>query len=154
MSDHLQSNTEKSSNEHPIWLSFLSTLLGCAAFWYAWLRFTNLLGRSDTNWYEWIQPSLVFLFGLMSLGSAVLFILRKADASSYFKLGLAIIPLTLFINLLILLFRAVTSLWQGNAGFLLERVLSQPQKFILILVIIIALIMLDRLNNSENAKNK
>lgn len=154
MSEHLQSNTEKSSNRHPIWLSLISTLLGCAAFWYAWLRFTNLLGRSDTNWYDWIQPSMISLFGLLSLGSAVLFILRKPDASSYFKLGLAIIPLTLFINLMILLFRAAASLWQGNTGFLLERVLSQPQKFILIPVIILALIMLDRLNNSENAKNK
>lgn len=154
MSEYLQSNPEKSSNGHPVWLSFISTLLGGAALWYAWLRSTNLLSRSDINWYDWIQPSMVVLFGLLSLGSAMLFIMRKPEASSYFKLGLAIIPLTLFINLLILLFRGVTSLWQGNAGFLLERVLSQPQKFILIPVIIIALIMLDRLNNTEDQKTK
>jgi hypothetical protein len=154
MSEHLQSNTEKSSNEHPVWLSFISILLGGAGLWYAWLRVTNLLGRSDTNWYDWIQSSMIFLFGLLSLGSAALFMMRKPEASSYFKLGLAMIPLTLFINLMILLPRAAASLWQGNTGFLLERVLSQPQKFILIPVIIIALIMLDRLNNSENPKNK
>jgi hypothetical protein len=152
MRDDLESNSQNVSAKQEVLLCFTSVLLGGAAIWFSWLRFTNLFSRPNVSWYEWIQPSMVVLFAFLCLVAAILFVLRKPDAVSFFKLGLSVIPLILFINLVILLFRAAASVWQGDAGFILERVLSQPHKFILIPLIIIAWILLDRLSKSKDQK--
>jgi hypothetical protein len=154
MSKQLESDTEKTFNVQPILLAFISLVLGGTAVWYAWLRYASLMSRIDTGWHEWIQPLMVVLFGLLSLWAAVLFMLHKPDGLSYFKLGLSIIPLILFVNLVILLLKAVAGILQGNAAFLLDRVLSQPHKFIMIPIVIIALILLGVLNNTEDQKTK
>lgn len=152
MTDDLQSNIQNASAKQQALLCFMSVLLGGAAMWYVWLRITNLFSRPNVSWHEWVQPSMVALFAFLCLVATILFLFRKPEAVSYFKLGLSVIPLILFVNLMILLFRAVASVWQGDAGFILERVLSQPHKFILIPLIIVAWILLDRLSKSKDQK--
>lgn len=119
MSQHPESNTEQTSNRQQILSSLVIALLGVAAIWYAWLRFTSLATRTEIGWYEWIQPSMMVLFGVLSFWAALLSLLLRPDALFYFKLGLSIIPLILFVNLIILLFRVIAGILQGNAAFLL-----------------------------------
>lgn len=152
MNDHLQSSGQNTSTRQQAMLCFMSIVLSGAAIWYTWLRVTNLVSRADDRWYEWIQPLLMVLFAVICLVAAALFLFRKSEAASYFKLGLSVIPLILFVNLMILLVRAAASVWQGDAGFLLERVLSQPHKFVLIPLIIVAWILLERLSGSKDQK--
>lgn len=136
----------------PTWLlplmPFLGLILGVGALGYAWFRYSGILNRPEPHWYQWIQPALFGLMGILCLSAAILFILGRASAWSIFKLGLSIVPLVLFSNLVILVARGIQNIVQGNTTFVLERLIAQPQKLLLILVVLIALGLLGSLNES------
>lgn len=154
MKEQSETNFVNISHSQRVGFSILSLLLGGGALWYAWIRYTNLISRVDENWYGWINPSMIVLFGLACFWAAFLFITRNTSALSFFKLGLSIIPLTLFTNLVILVIRVIGSLLQGNTAPLIDRILSQPHKFLLIPIVIIAMMLLSAFTNAENQKTK
>jgi hypothetical protein len=152
MNAHPETNfTERSKS---ILYPFLSGIVGSGVLWYVWLRSLNLLQRADAQWYEWIQPVMLVLVGVMGLWATLLFIMRRPLALSVFKLGLSIVPLLLLVNLLILLIRVIVNVFQGNAGVLLERILNQPYKALLIPIIVIMLMLLGALTKNEDRKTE
>jgi len=144
---------EQSTAETPQWLlnllPFISIILGSGALWYAWLRYNSILNRPDYQWLSWIQPALIALMGLLCLSAAVLFIAGKPSGWSVFKVGVSIVPLVLFSNLVILVFRVIQNIIQGNASPFFDRLLTQPYKILLIPIVIIALVLLGSLGKRE-----
>jgi len=144
---------EKLANETSKWLRFLlpliSTALGSGALWYAWVRYNMLMNRTDSYWYGWIQVALIAFMGILCLSATVLSISGRSSGWSVFKLGLSIVPLLLFSNLVILVFRIVQSIMQGNAKLFFDRLLTQPQKLILIPIVIIVLLLLGALSEQD-----
>jgi hypothetical protein len=145
---------DKSSNEMPgenqVVLSILSALLGGGALWFTWLRYTVIVNRPESYWYDWFQLAGIALVGILCASAMILMILGKHSGQQIFKTGLSIIPLLLFTNLVILLFRAIQSAIQGNTSFLFERLASQPQKLIIIPIVVIVLILLRSLSKTEH----
>jgi len=145
---------ENSTSGTPKWLlilrPFVSALLGVSALWYAWYRYTNMAYRPDSQWYGWIQLALIAMMGILCLSAVALFVSGKSSGSSVFKAGLSIIPLLLFSNLVVLMFRAIQNIIQGNATFFLDRLIAQPQRIVLILIVLIALGLLGSLNERAN----
>jgi hypothetical protein len=144
---------EKLSMEISIWsaisLSVISATLGSGALWFTWFRYNSLLNRPEIEWYGRIQPIFFALMGILCLWAAILFVLRKPSGWPVFKTGLSMVPLLLFTNLLILLFRVIQNIFQGNVNFFFERVFAQPYKVILILAVVIALVLLGSLNEKR-----
>lgn len=143
-------NKDKKLAETLKWLPglipLLSLLLGGGALWYTWLRYASLVGQPNTYWYHWIQPAFFGFTGILCLVAAILFILGKSSGWPVLEMGLAIIPLLLFFNLIVFLFRGIQNLIQGTAGFFFDRLLAQPYKLILIPVIVIILTLFEILN--------
>jgi hypothetical protein len=139
---------EKLAHQTPrqtqVLLAVGSTILGLGALWYAWMRY-NLLAEPDSHWYGWIQVAAIRFVGLLCIWAAVLFILGKPSALPLLKVGISIVPLILFFNLIVLIFRVIHNLTQGNATLFLDSVFAQPQKFIVIPIIVIALLLLESL---------
>ena len=154
MNVHSESNLDERSKPGSILFLFPSGILGGGALWYAWLRFTSLISRIDADWYDWINPVMVLLLGFVCLWASLLFIIKNSSAMSIFKLGLSIVPVVLFVNLIILVIRVAIGILQGNAGFFLERILSYPHKALLIPIIVIALLILGVLTKTEEKKAK
>jgi hypothetical protein len=126
------------------------SILGGGAFWLAWLRFNQLSSWENFYLYGWVQAAGIALIGILSLWAALLFTFGRPSAQSVFKVGLSLIPILLFVNLTILLFRGFDNLLQGNANFFLERLFAQPSRVLLVLVIVMALAVL----NSWNKKSE
>ena len=135
------------------WLfPFISIILGGGALWYTWFRYTSMINQPDSQWYGWVQLALFVLMGILCVSAAVLFILGKSSGWSMFTTGLSIVPLILFSNLIILVFRGIQNIMQGNADLFLDRLIAQPQKIVLIVIVLIALGWLGTLN--ERNKNR
>ena len=132
---------EKLSNRTPKWLLILiSAVVGSGALWFAWFRYSIVVNRPEFNLYNWIQLAAIILVGILCLSATSLFILGKSSGGSVLKTGLSIIPLLLFLNLIILVFRVVQSIFQGNALSFISRFYVSPlNKAILVLVVIIIL---------------
>jgi hypothetical protein len=146
MSMHVKEKQAKTPN----WfLSALAFVLGIGALWFTWLRYESLGSQPDFYWYSWIQIAGIALLGILCLWASVLFLSGKSYGWPVFKAGLSIVPLILFFNLMILLYRVVENILQGNANFFFERVLSQPYKVILVVVIIVALTLLGSLQENK-----
>jgi hypothetical protein len=148
--NHQDENTVMKTSDKwlRILLPCLSTIFGGGALWYSWFSYTHLANQADAYWYQWIQPVFIGLTGILCLIATILFLLGSSSGRPVLEFGLSIIPLLLFFNLVILPFRVVQNLIQGNTGFLFDRLLSQPYKLILIPVIVIALIWLEALSKS------
>jgi hypothetical protein len=146
-----KSQNAKLKREH-IFLSFISTFLSGAALWYAWLRFNRMLNRPELNWYAWIQPAAMALVGVLCLLAAILLILGKPSGMSVFKAGLSIIPLLLFSNLVILVFRVIQNIIQGRAESMLIHLFTEPRN-LLIPIVVITLILLGYLGRNSPDKN-
>jgi hypothetical protein len=132
-------------------MSLLSLIPGGAALWYAWLRSGSLMNLPVVHWYQWVQPALFGLMGILCLLAAILFLLGRSSGWSVFKFGLSIVPLVLFSNLIVLLFRVIQNMLQGNPTFIFDRLVAQPQKILFVLIVLIALGWLGSLN--ERAKS-
>src|SRR5688572_22303422 len=115
---------EKLADETPKWsrvlLPLISTLLGSGTLWYALSRYNTLLNRPD--WYGWMQVAFIVLVGVLCIWATVLFILGKSSGLAVLKLGISIIPLILFVNLIVLLFRVIHNIMQGDAALFLDRI--------------------------------
>src|SRR5688572_15870784 len=122
---------EKLMDQTPKWLlnvlPFISTILGCSALWFAWLRYNSLVNGLEIHWYDWIQPVFIALMGLLCLWATPLFILGKPSGLSVFTYGLSIVPLVLFSNLVILVFRMIQNIIQGNAQSFFDSLFAQPR---------------------------
>jgi hypothetical protein len=140
------------SKQELLFLSFVSTILGGGALWYAWLRYNMMLNRPDLNWYGWIQPMAMALVGILCLSATILLILGKLSGRSVFKAGLSIIPLLLFSNLIILVFRVIQNIIQGRAQSIFDRLFTEPRN-ILIPIVVIALLLLGYLGRNTEDKN-
>jgi hypothetical protein len=144
--DQGQNNKARSST---ILLALSSLTLGGGAIWWAWLRYEDLARQSDSYWYSWVQLAGMALVGILCLLAAMLFFQGRQSARSVFKLGISIVPIILFANLMILVFHGIQNVLQGDASFFLDRILAQPYKLLFILVIVIALAVLGSLNEKE-----
>jgi hypothetical protein len=143
-------HVEEKQAKTPRWvLSALALVLGIGSLWFTWLRYESLSSQPDFYWYNWIQIAGIALLGVLCLWASVLFLWGKSHGWSVFKAGLSIVPLVLFFNLMILLYRVVQNILQGNASFFFERVLSQPYKVILVVVILVALTLLRSLQENK-----
>lgn len=150
MSDNFE-ETQAGETPKQLLLSLLSSILGVAALGYAWLRIGSLMNLPVVHWYQWIQPALFGLMGILCLLAAILFLFGRAPGWLVFKFGLLMVPLVLFSSLIILLFRVIQNMLQGNTTFIFDRLLAQPQKILFILIVLIALGWLGSLN--ERAKS-
>ena len=146
---------EKLADETPKWsrvlLPLISTLLGSGTLWYALSRYNTLLNRPD--WYGWMQVAFIVLVGVLCIWATVLFILGKSSGLAVLKLGISIIPLILFVNLIVLLFRVIHNIMQGDAALFLDRIFAQPNKFILIPIVVIILLWLESLTKRDKSNN-
>lgn len=146
---------EKLAYQTPKWLINLTPLaaiaLSGAAFWYAWLKYNNIMNQLESHWYVWISPVLIVLVGILCLLAAILFIAGKPSAWSVFMGGLSIIPIALFSNLVILIFRVIQNTVQGNADPFLARLSTSPLKTILtIIAIVIVLSVVEGIKKVKN----
>jgi hypothetical protein len=142
---------EKLSNQTPKWLQIIvSAILGGGGVWYAWFRYNTLVNRPDSSWYGWVQVAFLVLIGVLCIWATVLFIWGKPSGSSLLKLGISIIPLFLFSNLVILIFRVIQNIVHGDAALFLDRVFAQPHKFILIPIVVILLLWLESLTKRDS----
>lgn len=146
---------EKLPDQTPKWLAnllpFISTILGSAAIWFAWFRYNSIVIRPEFHWYDWIQPALIALMGILCLLATLLFILGKPSGLSVLTYGLSIVPLILFSNLVILVFRIIQNIIQGNAQSFFDNLFAQPRNMV-IPVVVIVLILLGYLE--KRVKNK
>jgi len=147
MDSHEEKNLHKSPSQ--LLPTLVSLILGGSVLWYTWFRYERLINQPVSNWYSWIQLAMIALIGILSLWAATLFILGKPAARDFFKLGLSAIPILLFINLIIFLVRVFQNILQGNASLFLERLFAQPYRILVILVVVIALIVLNWLNEKS-----
>ena len=131
-------------------LGSISFILGIGALWFAWFQYGRLINQQDFYWYNWVQLAMISLIGGLSLWAAILFVLGKPSARDFFKLGLAVVPILLFANLVAFLFRVFQNILQGNTGFFFERLFAQPYRILLILVLLIALTALGSLNQRKD----
>ena len=124
-----------------ILLSVVSTILGSGALWYSWFRYTSIVNRPDFQLYNWIQPAFIALMGILCLSATILFISGKSSGWSVFKAGLSIVPLILFSNLVILIFRVIQNILQGNAIPFISRLYVSPlNKAILAVALMLTLL--------------
>jgi hypothetical protein len=142
---------ENFDHQTPKWLMLLlSLLVGGGALWYAWFQYGNLMNQPQLDWYVWIRPVSMLLVGAFCLVAAVLFILDKASARSVFMGGLSIIPLMLFSNLIVLIFRVVQNIFQGNADPFPVNISASPLKVILnIIIVVIVLSVIQEIKKSK-----
>lgn len=133
------------TNLVPNWLTgflpLLSAVLGGGALWIAWFRHQHIVNQSEFHWYAWIQPIGLVLAGVLCLLATILFILGKASAWSVFKTGLSIVPLILFTNLLILVFRVTQSIVQGNGASFISRLYASPVNKVILAVVVIVILL-------------
>lgn len=146
---------EKVIDQTPKWLVNLTPLiaiaLGGVAFWYAWLKYNNIVNQPEFHWYIWISPVLMVLVGVLCLAATILFIVGRTSAWSVFMGGVSIIPLILFSNLVIFIFRIIQNTVQGNADPFLSRLSTSPLRTILtIIVIVILLSMVEGIKKVKN----
>lgn len=118
--------TSETSRWSLILLPVVSTILGSGALWYSWFRYNSIVNRPDFQWYNWIQPAFIALMGILCLSATILFISGKSSGWSVFKAGLSIVPLILFSNLVILIFRVIQNILQGNAIPFISRLYVSP----------------------------
>jgi hypothetical protein len=130
-------------------LALSSLLFGSGALWYGWLLYTGLVKRPDSYWYNWVQIAGIALVGVLCLWAGTLFFFGRPSARAVFKLGVSIVPILLFSNLMMLLFKVVQNIFQGNASFFFERVFAQPYKLLFLLLIVIAITVLGSLNEKR-----
>jgi hypothetical protein len=134
-------NQENLDHQTPKWLMpLLSLLVGGGALWYVWFQYGNLMNQPQLDWYVWIRPVSMFLVGAFCLVAAVLFILDKSSAESAFMGGLSIIPLMLFLNLIVFVFRVVRNIFQGNADPFPASISASPFKVILNIIIVVTVL--------------
>lgn len=133
------------TNPVPKWLNgflpLLSILLGSGALWLAWVRYQNIVNGAGFFWYSWIQPVGLVLVGVLCIVATILFLLDKASAWSVFKTALSIVPLMLFINFIILLFRIAQSLIQGNAISFISGLYASPVNKVILTVVVIVILL-------------
>ena len=139
----------RTSRRSLILLALSSLVIGSGAFWLTVLRYESLAKQSDFYWYSWVQLAGIALVSILCLWAAILFILGRPSGRSVFKLGLSVVPIILFVNLMILVFRGIQNIFQGNANFFFERVFAQPYKILFILAIVIVLTILSSLNEKR-----
>lgn len=150
---------EKLTNQTPKWLlnvlPFISTILGGSALWFAWLRYNSMANGPEFHWYDWIQPAFIALMGILCLWATLLFILGKSSGLSVFTYGLSIVPLILFSNLVILVFRIIQNIIQGNAQPFFDSLFTQPRNMVIPMVVIVLILLgyLDkRVKNKDNER--
>jgi hypothetical protein len=147
---------EKTSNPMPNWLinmlPFISAVLGGGALWYSWLKYNDIVNQSGFHWYEWIRLTLMAFMGILCLLATILFILGKSSGWSVFMGGLSIVPLILFSNLVILVFRLIQNILQGNAQPFFDRFFTEP-KNIAIPIVVITLVLLSLLSKRDKNSN-
>lgn len=133
------------TNPVPKWLNgflpLLSILLGSGALWLTWVRYQNIVNGAGFIWYSWIQPVGLVLVGVLCIVATTLFLLDKASAWSVFKTALSIVPLMLFINFIILLFRIAQSLIQGNAISFISGLYASPVNKVILTVVVIVILL-------------
>jgi hypothetical protein len=149
MNTYDEERQSKMSGRSPGLLAFVSLLLGSGALWFTWLRYDGLMNQPDAYWYNWVQLAGIALMGILCLLAALSFILRGPSAQSLFKLGLSIVPIILFTNFVMFVFRVVQNILQGNANGFFERVFTQPYKILLILALLLVLAVLGSLNEKR-----
>lgn len=140
------------NNQMPKWLtSLLSLLVGCGSLWYAWLQYNDLVNQPQLDGYVWIRPVLMLLLGVFCLVASTLFIIGSPTAWSVFMSGLSIIPIMLFSNLVVLIFRVIQNIVQGNTDPFLSRLSTSPLKVILnIIVVVTVLSLIQGIKKREN----
>lgn len=145
-------NPESLDNKTPKWLTgMLSLLVGSGAFWYAWSQYNTLVNQPQLDWFAWIRPVLMLLLGIACLVASAFFVIGNPAAWSVFMGGLSIIPLMLFSNLIVLIFRVIQNIVQGNTDPFLSRLSTSPLKVILnIIVVVIALSVIQVIKKREN----
>jgi hypothetical protein len=148
----MTNDQEVSNTQMPKWQSsLLSLVIGCGALWVAWLQYSDLANQPQLDWYVWIRPVLLLLLGICCLVALILFMIGNPSALSVFAGGLSIIPIMLFSNLIVLIFRVIQNLAQGNTDPFLSRFSASPLKVILnIIVVIIVLSVIQVLKKREN----
>jgi hypothetical protein len=144
-----EKNLSDTSRWRSIMLALISAILGSGTLWFIWIRYESLRSQPDFYWFNWIQLAGFALLGALCLWASILFVSGKSSGWSVFKAGLSIIPLILFFNLMILVYRGIQNIIRGNAYFFFERVLNQPHKVIIILVVVIALTVLGSLTEKK-----
>lgn len=148
-------NEAKLANQTPKWilnlLPLISTIFGGSALCFAWFRYNSLVNRPEFHWYDWIQPAFIVLMGILCLLATLLFISGKPSGLSVFKVGVSIVPLILFSNLVILVFRVIQNIIHGNAIPFISRLYASPlnKAILAVAVILILLSMVKEMKNNN-----
>jgi hypothetical protein len=110
------------------------------------------MNQSGFLWYGWIRLAFMLLIGILCLLATILFILGKSSGWSVFMGGLFMVPLMLFSNLVILAFRVIQNIVQGNAQPFFDRLFTQPEN-IAIPIVVITLVLLGFVGRRDKNKN-
>ncbi len=124
-------------------LTLSSALVGGGALGYAWLRYQGLVHDPNPNFYGYqgVQLAFLALMGFLCLWATFLFMAGKASAVTVFKTGLSVLPVLLFTNLLMLIFRVIQSALQGNAATFISRLYVSPLNQVILTVAITLLLL-------------
>jgi hypothetical protein len=138
----------------PKTLPFVSALITVGSLWYCWTKYHDMMDASGTPWQAWIRVAFIGVMGILCLAATVLFVIGKRSGWTVLELGLFMVPALMFTNLIVLLVRAVISLFQGHFPAVLDRALSSPGKFISIPIVIFVIVLLGVVSKENPNKQR
>lgn len=133
--------TSGSSKLSAVLMTLASATIGGGLLWFVWFRYTSSLYGVEISWYNWIQLTALALMGVLCLAAGILFLTGKPSGWTLFKTSLLILPLLLFSNLIVFLFRVIQSTVQGNGISLLSRLYASPLNKAILGVILIIIVL-------------
>jgi len=122
-------------------VTLASAIVGSGALWFTWFRYDSFSNRPDIPWNHWVQLIFLALMGILCLSAALLFISGRPSAWSVFKAGLSIVPLLLFFNLVVLVFRVIQNILQGNGMSFLSRLYANPLNKAMLGVVLVFILL-------------
>ncbi|CAM4205648.1 hypothetical protein BAMA_02515 [Bacillus manliponensis] len=132
----------------PTWLlSLMSIVLGGAAIWYTWFRYSERVQNGiEIPWYNWTTLILMGGVGISFLIAAIVLFFNKSGGWAMFKGSFIMAQFTLFANLLLLIVKVILNFDTEKATLFFERLYESPlDKAILTIVIIfISLNLVDK----------
>ncbi|WP_369902332.1 hypothetical protein [Bacillus manliponensis] len=132
----------------PTWLlSLMSIVLGGAAIWYTWFRYSERVQNGiEIPWHNWVTLTLMGGVGISFLVAAIILFLNKSGGWIMFKGSFVMAQFTLFANLLLLIGKVILNFDTEKAALFFDHLYESPlDKTILTIVIIfISLNLVDK----------
>lgn len=167
-------NMEKCSEQIypavPDWLMqilpIICIVVGSLTLLVTWYFYKDIWNTPGFHWYAWLQPALMVLAGLLSIGASVLFAVRRQAAWDLLTAAVCMVPAILVVRLTIAIILVLVNAlgWVSvNAGSLLDGTLlagldlnpwTVARNAGIVILIVTAFGLLDWLDKARKAGNK